>query len=272
MTIEARGISFGFVKGRLILRGISARGSAGKITAIVGPNAVGKTTLLRVLAGVLKPTWGEVFLGGKELGAYGGRERAMRLGYVSQRPIVDAPFTVRDVITLGGFQYGGKMKAEILESVIDECELREVCYCLFHELSVGQQQRVSLGRALLQLEMGGAGKVLLLDEPMSAMDPKHVIRTGRVLREVAAKGTAVMVVLHDVRLACELADDVWVLSEGQLASWGEVGSSMNVELMEDVYGTAFERREIIEGHQGGGLGVVEPRYGFKGTRSEPEGR
>jgi len=47
---------------------------------------------------------------------------------------------------------------------------------------------------------------------------------------------------------------------------------MNVELMEDVYGTAFERREIIEGHQGRGLGVVEPRYGFKGTRSEPEGR
>lgn len=263
MTIEARDISFGFVKGQLILRGITAFGRAGRVTAIVGPNAVGKTTLLRVLAGLLRPTEGEVLLWGRELGKFSGGERAVRLGYVSQRPIVDAPFTVRDVVTLGGFQKRGAMKEELFESVVHECELSEVLDCLFHELSVGQQQRVSLGRALLQLEMGGEGKVLLLDEPMSAMDPKHVIRTGRVLRAVAARGTAVMVVLHDVRLACELADDVWVLSGGRLAASGEVGSSMTVELMEEVYGTAFEGREIIEGNRVEGLGVVEPRYGFK---------
>jgi len=258
MPIEARNITLTYDGGQPVLRSVSACAEDGRITAVIGPNAGGKTTLLRVLAGVLVPQSGEVVLNGSRLCEYSRLELARRLAYVSQRPVVDAPFSVRDVVGLAVFSHGDRAgRDDMLTGFLERCALGHLVDTPFHQLSVGQQQRVSIARALVQLQGGNSGRVLLLDEPMSAMDPKHVELVGRLLRETAARGTAVVLVLHDLALAEALADDVWVIHQGSIAASGSVQSTLTETLLETVYGCRFQVSSVEPGNL-----QVRPLYQF----------
>ncbi len=259
MSLQAENISFGFRRDRLILKDVNALARGGRVTALIGPNAAGKTTLLRVLAGVLKPQVGRVLLDGKSIDALGARERAARIAYVAQRSTVNAPFRVRDVLELGGFWRGAAGSGSI-EHAIGRCELGELVDAFFHELSVGQQQRVALGRMLVQMEGGIENAVVLLDEPMSALDPRHIEKTGVLLRELASKGAAVVVVLHDLTLAGMLADDVWAINGGEMVASGAMTETLDERMLEGIYGSEFHLRKIAA--EAGSTVIVEPRYDF----------
>ncbi len=212
MTIEAHSITFHYPNGPEVLSNVSVRASAGEVVALIGPNAAGKTTLLRLFAGVLRPQQGEIKLHNRPLAGWSIRDRARHVAFVAQRPQVEAPFSVEEVIQLGQFALTSRAaRTGLFDQVISDCGLQKLVDRPFHRLSVGQQQRVSIARALVQLQGGGEDKVLLLDEPMSAMDPRHILHCGRILKKAARAGTAIMIVLHDLPLVTSLADACWGL-------------------------------------------------------------
>lgn len=182
---------------------------------------------------------------------------ARQLAYVSQRPIVDAPFSVREVVSLGSFSHHNNQNNKSLTSILEKCALTHLADTPFHQLSVGQQQRVSIARAVNQLNQGGPEKILLLDEPMSAMDPKHIEKTGQLLRQTANLGSTILIVLHDLPLASALADAVWVLNNHTIEAAGPVSSAINENILTTVYGCNFELITHDEGHPD-----IRPKYQF----------
>lgn len=133
---------------------------------------------------------------------------------------------------MGRFALSANPKA--IEQAILACDLEGLRSRIYSELSAGQQQRVLIARAMAQAT--GAGRVMLLDEPISSMDLYHVQRTMITLTNLARSGLAILVVLHDLNLAARYADDVWLMHEGQLAATGPWSQVLQPQMLEPVYG------------------------------------
>lgn len=247
MTLRAEGITFSF-GAQPVLRGVSLAAPPGTLTVLAGPNGAGKSTLLRIMLGVLRPGGGRVTLGGDDLHAMPARERARRVAYLSQRPGVAFPFTVAQVAAMGRW---GAEDAEAARRALAQVGLADRAGEVFGVLSAGQQQRASLARALAQLD--GVGQpVLLADEPVSAMDPRHAIETLGALRTLAGAGGVVVVVLHDLALAARFADRALLLRhDGTAAAAGPAADVLSPETLAPVYGIGFTRVEV-----GGGRCVL----------------
>jgi iron complex transport system ATP-binding protein len=244
MSIVVRNLSFAY--GRLpVLGGIDAEARPGRITAVLGPNAVGKSTLLRCAIGLLRPGEGEALLNDRPAHRLRARELARLIAYVPQRSIVSAAFTVREVIRLGRYALGKNEKR--VEGAIAALELDGVADRPYPALSVGQQQRVALARALAQLPERG---LLILDEPTSAMDLRHARNCLSLLRRLADQGTTVLTAMHDLPAAAVIAHDAWLLAAGppgRLAAAGPVEQVMHVDRLQEVFGVAFEWAQRIDG-------------------------
>ena len=189
-------------------------------TAIVGPNGAGKSTLLRVLAGLLRPQGGEVLLAGRALSRWPPRERAGRIAWLSQQGEASGELTVREVVHLGRLPRLGLFTAP---SAHDEARVQQAmadteCAAWqqrrLHELSGGERQRVLLARALAV-----DAPLLLLDEPTTHLDPPHQVALVRLLQRLAAAGTTVLSVLHDLPLALQ-ADRLVVMAQGRICAEG----------------------------------------------------
>ena len=167
LVVEHLDFSYGNIHA---LHGINVETLPGKLTAILGPNASGKSTLLKCMLGGLNPQAGRVLLDGHPIRSIKSRELARRIAYVPQRSYVSAAFTVREVVELGRYALAPDEKK--VTKAITQLDLTEVSDRIYSTLSVGQQQRVMMARALAQLSPDG---LLLLDEPTSAMDLKHQV-------------------------------------------------------------------------------------------------
>ena len=234
MSISIHNLDFSY--SRLpTLRNISAAAYPGKITALIGPNAAGKSTLLRCMIGALTPQSGEARLDGAPILSMSAKKIATRIAYVSQRSTVSAAFTVRQVVELG--RYALPRDNSKIEEALDRLELRDIADRPYPQLSVGQQQRVTLARAVAQASRDG---ILILDEPTAAMDLSHVSACIRLLRELASAGAAIVVALHDLALASNIADDVWLLENGQIICQGPAPDVMTIEQLQRVFIVPFE--------------------------------
>jgi iron complex transport system ATP-binding protein len=235
MGLRIDKLSFSY--GRLpVLREVSAEARPGRITALIGPNAAGKSTLLRCAIGSLRPAGGVAMIDGRPAHRLSPRRLAQRVAYVPQRPVVSAAFTVRQVVELGRFAL--PLDPRKVEQAIARMDLHDVAERPYPALSVGQQQRVAMARAVAQLSADGN---LLLDEPTAAMDLRHAHQAMRLLRELAAGGATIVAAVHDLTMAAMLADDVWLLVEGRLAAAGPTGQVMEAALLERVFGVRFRR-------------------------------
>ncbi len=229
------GVTFAYHGGEPVVRDLSADVAPGKVTAIIGPNAAGKTTLLRAMLGQLRPQRGRVLLDDTPVHTIASKKRAAALAYVPQRSVVSFAFSVEQVVAMGRYALGDDARA--VDEAIDTCDLGHVRRRPFAELSVGQQQRVLLARALAQVS--AAGRVVLLDEPTSAMDLAHIHRVMAVLRGLAGRGLAVVVVVHDLNLAARYADRVWLMRDGALAAAGDWAEVLRRDVLEGVYGVSL---------------------------------
>lgn len=273
MTLRAEGLRFAFRPGRPVLAGVDVELAGGVVTAIVGPNGAGKSTLLRALGGVLaggrgSERSGRVTLDGRPVETYTATERAARVAYISQRASLAFPFSVRQVVRLGRYAAGAEPGAHdrAVREALDRVGLAQRADEAFGTLSVGQQQLATLARALAQLDTagasGGAGRVLLADEPVSSMDPRHALLALGILREQASRGVAVGVVLHDLSLAARSADRALVLDGGgRVASNGPVGEALTPAVLSAVFRVRFGGMPR-PGENGGGapasLVAIEP--------------
>ena len=239
MSIQVDEVTYRY--GRLTaLERVSATAALGRITVVLGPNAAGKSTLLRCVIGALRPGQGRVLIDGRPVRRLRPRRLATHLAYVPQRSTVSAAFTVREVVELG--RYALPPSRRRIDEALDRLQLTELAERRYPALSVGQQQRVTLARCVAQLEPDGH---LVLDEPMSAMDLRHVRHTSRLLRELADGGRTILLAMHDLTLAAALADEVWLMRAGRLVGEGPTPEVMSTERLEAAFDVPF--RWITDG-------------------------
>jgi len=227
----ASDLTFGYTSGQPIIRGLSAHLGRGEVCALVGPNAAGKSTLLRLLIGQHQPWSGSVQLDHQNVTQLTARQRATRISYVPQRTWASFAFTVQEVITMG--RHASWANPTAVLHAIETCGLSKLRSRIYSQLSTGQQQRVLLARAIAQAT--GTGQVMLLDEPGSAMDLWHIHRMMQTLVSIARSGLAILVVLHDPNLAVRYADTAWAMDQGRIIASGSWQSVLCPEVLEPLY-------------------------------------
>ena len=234
MALELRDITVR-LGDRDVLRSFDAAFASGSLTVILGPNGAGKSTLLRTIIGAIDAVRGSVKVNGNNL----DREHAARgrIAYVAQRSTVEFSFTARDVIGFGG--YAGQVDTRAIEFAMDKTGTTALADRPFNELSVGQQQRVSIARALAQIgaqRSDLSGCVLLADEPVASLDPAHALAALELMQDLARRGACVIIVMHDLTTALRLADHVAVLDQdGTLAGFGTPSELMRTGVLQRVY-------------------------------------
>lgn len=236
--ISTEQLRFGFAS-RPIVQDISAELQPGKVTALIGPNAAGKTTLMRLMLGLLQPWSGSVRMTGRSVSDLSPIERARLVSYVPQRPGVRFAFSVRQVIAMGAHGLARRAADALVQRAIMQAGLSEVADRVLMQLSGGQQQRVLLARAEVQSAIDG--RAMLLDEPGSHLDLQHRHAMMLRLRDLAAGGLAVLVVLHELDLAVRYADEVWLMDAGRLVHTGPWDTVLTPSVLSPIYGLEFEQ-------------------------------
>ncbi|MFT4167250.1 MAG: ABC transporter ATP-binding protein [Microlunatus sp.] len=249
-ALEARGIDVGYGE-RLVLPDLSVRLVAGEITALIGPNACGKSTLLRALARLLKLTSGSVLLDGEDIHALPTREVARRLGILPQSPLAPESITVGDLVWRGRHphqRFGQRRSAADEEAVIDALlatGTAELVSRRVDSLSGGQRQRVWISMALAQQT-----PYLLLDEPTTFLDIAHQLDVLDLLVDLnAQRGTSIVLVSHDLNQAARYAHTVIAMRDGRIRGHGRPADVLTPELINDVFGlTADVAPHPVTGH------------------------
>lgn len=234
--IAARGLSVRFGETRALID-VSIEVDRGALVAVVGPNACGKSTLLRALAGLVPPERGAIEIMGMPLERLSLRTRAQALALVPQRSEVSAPFTAREVVALGCYPSGPSVAR--VDAALADVGMSARADVLFDRLSGGERQRVAVARALAQVE---EGSVLLLDEPLAGVDPGEVARMVEALRRRAGAG-AVLITLHDAGLARAFATHAVVLAGGRVLAAGPAWGVLTPEQLTEAYGHPMEPRD-----------------------------
>jgi heme transport system ATP-binding protein len=256
IAYELKSIS-AVVKTTTLLDNISFSVSGGETVAIVGPNGAGKSTLMRILSGDLATPTGSIRLKGRAIADYRADELATNRAMLSQHVQVTFPFTVGEVIRMGGGRQPRSMVESLAITALAETDLAALANRELPTLSGGEQQRAHFARVLVQLACGeatqGAG-VLLLDEPTSSLDLRHQINLLESAKRRARQGTAVIAVLHDLNLAARFADRIIVLQNGRLVADGSPTDIITAQLLQHV----FEVDATI-GLTAGGLPFVLPQ-------------
>jgi iron complex transport system ATP-binding protein len=206
---------------RSVLAGLDLLIEPGALTIVVGPNGAGKTTLLRALGGLLPPSQGGVTVGSRPLTSLSAAERARTVAYLPQSGSIAWPIPVHSVVALGRMPHGERsthltergeaaVAAAIAAAGLHGFEARPAT-----ELSGGERARVLLARALAT-----QAPILLADEPVAALDPRHQLLVLDVLRDQARGGASVVAVMHDLPLAARFADRVLLMREGRIEADG----------------------------------------------------
>ncbi len=210
----------------------------GKVTAIVGANACGKSTLLRSMSRLLAPRGGRVILDGKEVHRTPAKQLARTLGLLPQSPIAPEGITVADLVGRGRHPHQGILSRWSTEddvavaAALDATETSELADRHVDELSGGQRQRVWIAMALAQQT-----DLLLLDEPTTFLDVSHQIEVLDLLTDLnRSRGTTIVMVLHDLNLAARYADHLIALAGGRLHAAGTPHEVLTEATVHAVFG------------------------------------
>jgi iron complex transport system ATP-binding protein len=217
---------------RMALSDVSALFRSGAVTGIVGPNGAGKTTLLRAALGLIALRGGAVRVQGRSVSDWSREALARTIAYLPQGGEAHWPVLARDLVALGRLPHRDR-DARAIENALARADAAEFAERRTDELSAGERARVLFARALAT-----GAPVLLADEPAAYLDPAHQLRLMALLREEAARGTAVAVTLHDLALASRHCDEIVVLHEGRVAA-----SDLSDETLGRVFGIAALRSD-----------------------------
>ena len=221
-------------KNREVLREIAFTIEPGEVVSVLGPNGVGKTTLLKCLNRILHPKSGAVLLGEENLLALDTMEIARRIGYVPQR-VETGRLTAFDAVLLGRRPHIGWDVSEhdlkYVDAIFRRLSMDHLRLAYIDEMSGGELQKVAIARALVQ-----EPKVLLLDEPTSNLDLKNQVEILATIREIVRQhGIAAVMTMHDLNQAIRFSDRFIFLKDGKVFTHGGRGS-VTSEVIEAVYG------------------------------------
>jgi iron-siderophore transport system ATP-binding protein len=233
--LRAEALSLAYDK-RVIVEDLDVRITDGSFTVIVGPNACGKSTLLKSLARVLKPRSGAVYLDGQAIASYPSKQVARQLGMLPQSPVVPGGIVVEELVARGRYahqrllrQWSPQDEAAVVDAM-RQTEVADLADRFVDELSGGQRQRVWLAMALAQQT-----PILLLDEPTTFLDLSHQFEVLDLCAELHEQGRTIVAVLHDLNHACRYATELIVMRDGQVLAQGPPAEVMTAGLVEDVF-------------------------------------
>lgn len=237
--LEGRDLSLGYPD-LLVAEHLSVRIPDQAFTVIVGPNACGKSTLLRALARLAPPRQGAVLLDGSAISQYPTCEVARRLGLLPQTASAPEGIRVRELVARGRYPHRSLLRGwrqedeDAVEQALAQTSIGELAYRLVDELSGGQRQRVWVAMVLAQQT-----PLLLLDEPTTYLDIAHQIDLLELFRALNRQaGRTVLAVLHDINHACRYADHLIAMREGRIVVEGPPSDIVTPSFMEQVFGLA----------------------------------
>lgn len=221
-----------------VLQGIDLELRPGELLGVLGPNGAGKSSLLAALSGELPAAGGQVLLDERPLHDWPASERARRLAVLPQSSTLEFAFRVREVVELGRLPHATGVEADrqIVSEALAAADIRHLAERHYTRLSGGERQRVHLARVLAQLWPGAPGQILLLDEPTSQLDPQHQQATLQAVSALAARGVAVLVILHDLNLAARWCQRLLLLAAGRCAGLGATSDILQPLLLREVFG------------------------------------
>ena len=259
--LAAEAVTLGYGE-RVVIDGLDLALAPGQITAIVGANACGKSTLLRSLSRLLVPREGRVVLDGREVHRMPAKELARTLGLLPQSPIAPDGITVADLVGRGRHPHQGIFSRWSREDdeAVAQALAATACVPLadraVDELSGGQRQRVWIAMALAQQT-----DVLLLDEPTTFLDVSHQVEVLDLLWDLnRSRGTTIVMVLHDLNLAARYADHLVAMADGGIFATGAPADVLTGEVVRAVFG--MESHVIIDPVSGAPLMIPVGRHHY----------
>tara|TARA_R110001599_G_scaffold69414_9_gene195598 strand:+ start:11910 stop:12689 length:780 start_codon:yes stop_codon:yes gene_type:complete len=234
-----------------VLTDINLRLEPGEVIGLIGPNGAGKSSLLRLLAGDFAATSGSLRFAGRALDSWPRQQLAQRRAFLPQLSLLNFPYTVEEVVLLGRTPHSTGLRADqdIVRQVLRATDTLSLRNRLYTQLSGGERQRVQLARVLAQLwhSTDMSGTLLLLDEPTAALDLAHQQQLVTVIADIAARGCAVMLVVHDVNLAASVSDRLLVLDAGQAVASGSPEAVLTPALFREL----FHAEVLVQPHPNG---------------------
>lgn len=219
--ISTENLQVGYDK-KIVVENVEIEGLKGQIICLLGPNGVGKSTILRTLSGLLAPVEGSVQMEGQDIFSMKKLEMAKKLSVVLTNTITPKLLTVTEIVSMGRTPYTGffgrlsEADKKIVDEAIKTVGGENLKHRFYTELSDGEKQKIMIARALVQ-----EPELIILDEPTSHLDIKHKVEVVRILRKlVKEKGITVILSLHDIDLAIKGCQTVMMIKEGKIVSMG----------------------------------------------------
>jgi iron complex transport system ATP-binding protein len=234
-----------------VLQGVSLEVRKGQFVGIIGPNGCGKTTLLRVVAGVLRPSAGQVLLEGVEMRRIPRRKLARTMACLAQDMGLDLSFTVRDVVQMGRWPHLGTIgresqhDREVVERAMESADVLHMADKVITETSGGERRRAFIAMCLAQ-----EPRLFLLDEPTTHLDIGHQLSILDLIRSLNQRdGMTVVAVFHDLNLAAEYCDQLLILNQGREEAFGTPEQVLTPETIQRVYGAGVSVEQNPVSHR-----------------------
>ena len=229
-------LNFSYYKKNRVLNSLNMKISKGERIGILGPNGCGKTTLVRILSGVLRNYKGKILIKNKNLKEYSYRDLSKIIAVVPQNFSIPLEYEVRDIILMGRFPYTSTFKGfsksdyGIVEKIIDELDLSEIRNKPFSKISGGEAQRVVIAKALAQ-----EPEILILDEFAAHLDLNHKKNLMDIINNL--KDITLIGVYHDINLSINMVNKIYFIKEGKILYSGSTENMINKDIIREVYNT-----------------------------------
>ncbi|NWF76480.1 MAG: ABC transporter ATP-binding protein [Nitrospirae bacterium] len=227
--LELENISFSYNKNNPFIQNFTLSIKDGEFIGLLGANGSGKSTILKLASGILKPSGGNIRLWGKPLHSYKNKDRAKLLCYLPQLLDINVPFRVKELVAMGLYPYD-IMPEITVDEALELVGLKDKSNSYITHLSGGEKRRVFIAMTLLQ----GAG-ILLLDEPLANLDIKYQLEIQKLLRELKEKNNiSIIMALHDITMALQF-EKVILIKNGSIINSGVPETVLKKELLKEAF-------------------------------------